>query len=586
MILSINYKFIYIHIPKAAGEWLTNKLRKSIRWDSQLIAYWGLDLHNDLDITHVHQKIANRYMPEPLFIEFFKFTICRNPYNRFYSAFKDIPAKIKSFGHKNRFWIDKYPEFETIDEFCKIVEEQAINDKITRHNIHIIPQYEFILLNGKVNIQKIIKYEEMDKELPKLMDYLKIPYSKSHSNNNKILHFTDINSDNLNRSYIDKLTPKAIALINRLYKKDFEILGYKMIQPNQKINRSLKRKNINPFLKNIDNELYPYKNGFIINNITNYYSNINYGFHAKIVNNQLTIIKDFGSYQSRNKNTILMIKDVLKKYKLPNTEFLVNTDDMLKSDIDYFPVFTMARRKHQPYLTYPDHTFYKWDEAKTDSWENERKVIMNKCKKINKKINKIMFRGANTHYIREYLSKSLSRSISKKRLEMLMRIMKKSSLFDIQIVDVNKKNQKFVKLSDHCKWKYLLHIPGISYAARLKYLMMTNSLVFYIHKNTEYEYKEFWYSQLHHMGNCIFIRDTNIYNQKNRAMKKDGKWDDESNKYIVKQIHDYIKLFEKDTKQYHQIIKNGEILRNTFTYENILEYWYVLIKKYSKLVKL
>ena len=40
----------------------------------------------------------------------------------------------------------------------------------------------------------------------------------------------------------------------------------------------------------------------------------------------------------------------------------------------------------------------------------------------------------------------------------------------------------------------------------------------------EYEYKEFWYSQLHHMGNCIYIRDTNIYNEKNRAMKKDGKW--------------------------------------------------------------
>ena len=28
MILSIYYKFIYIHIPKTAGEWLTNKIRK------------------------------------------------------------------------------------------------------------------------------------------------------------------------------------------------------------------------------------------------------------------------------------------------------------------------------------------------------------------------------------------------------------------------------------------------------------------------------------------------------------------------------------------------------------------------------
>ena len=46
----------------------------------------------------------------------------------------------------------------------------------------------------------------------------------------------------------------------------------------------------------------------------------------------------------------------------------------------------MAKKEYERYLTYPDHTFYNWAEAKTKSWTNERNSIFSTCKKHKKSI--------------------------------------------------------------------------------------------------------------------------------------------------------------------------------------------------------
>ena len=402
----------------------------------------------------------------------------------------------------------------------------------------------------------------MNIDLPNLMTELNVPFIRNKGfEGKKQIHFNDINYERLQTSYMKFYTPEAIRLVNKLYKLDFEICGYEMVTPTYKMNRMIQ---LSPSLfDNITTELIPYSGGFKIDQIPLHYKNINYGFHIKIKNNKLDIIKDFGSFQSRNKNTIAMISNVLKKYKLPDTELLINTDDMLKSEIDNFPVFVMAKKEYEHYLTYPDHTFYNWNEAKTKSWTNERNSIISSCKKHKNKLAKILFRGNNTHYVRDYLFNQ------------------NHPTFDIKMSDLNKYTNNFVKISDHCKWKYLLHIPGISYAARLKYLMMTDSVVFYIRKKKEYEYNEFWYSQLQHMHNCIIIRDNNTYNNKSKIIKVNGKWDDTSNKYIKKQIIDYINALDSNQILYNKIIRNAKTLQTIFTYDLVLEYWYKLILNYT-----
>ena len=67
----------------------------------------------------------------------------------------------------------------------------------------------------------------------------------------------------------------------------------------------------------------------------------------------------------------------------------------------------------------------------------------------------------------------------------------------------------FLSLAEHARYKYLLHIPGISYAGRLKYLLLTNSTVIYVQKAPAYEYREFWYDYLQDGVNCVVVRDPN-----------------------------------------------------------------------------
>lgn len=50
-------------------------------------------------------------------------------------------------------------------------------------------------------------------------------------------------------------------------------------------------------------------------------------------------------------------------------------------------------------------------------------------------------------------------------------------------------NSHFMSVYEHCKYKYLLHIPGNSYSARLKYLLGCGSVVLVMPS----EFQEFWY---------------------------------------------------------------------------------------------
>lgn len=224
MYLSIEYKFLFIHIPKCAGEWLYNKLRYGIH--QPRITYWGFDKSNDTDLAHLYQSIMSNYIPAQLYNKYTTFAIVRNPYNRFYSAYKDLLKKMSEYA----VWYTKYPLYKTFDEFAKIVDKKAFNDTITRHNIHIVPQYKFILSNNdNNNVDHLIKYEEMNIELPKLFDKLKVDYVKNKNYTGRKLHFNDVKLENIKKNYYDFYTPEILEIVNRLYKKDFELLGYKML---------------------------------------------------------------------------------------------------------------------------------------------------------------------------------------------------------------------------------------------------------------------------------------------------------------------------------------------------------------------
>lgn len=367
--------------------------------------------------------------------------------------------------------------------------------------------------------------------------------------------------------------------------------------------------------------------------IHKFYHKITYGFHIRIRKNKLRIVHDFGSFQSRNYNTVHMIHDVLCRYFVKDTDILVSTDDTVRfPDVRGVPILCMAKRANQTYLTYPDHTFYNWTEARTSAWDTERhKILKSNTKRHWKdKTNKAFFRGnVDTFYVREHLAKicrtqpkytsyklsthhkQRARNISSSPPHRHRTAAPSSSLSTtasvLDVADVKvaqtvhtrwtekqqqkqqkhkqnqtKKTRAFVSVADHNQWRYLLHLPGISYAARLKYLLMSNSVVLYVCKGQDYEYNEFWYKYLQDGVNCVKIADNNVYDHQNKvkiARDARGKkiWDDRANTQIATDIVSTVRSFETGARDHREIVAANDQWRRTFDYELVLQYFAVLL---------
>ena len=265
---------------------------------------------------------------------------------------------------------------------------------------------------------------------------------------------------------------------------------------------------------------------------SDFYYKLGYGFHARIHNNTLTVLHDLGSFQSRNWNTVQMLHEVLQRYSFGTVdiELLVCTDDKVRTpdhiDTAGIPILVMAKKPHQTYLTYPDHTFYTWNEAHTRSWERERTEIQQACATRYATTTMVkrptaFFRGnLNTSYLRKTLADRCRRMEAARGREGGGHVVP----LDVKGVDVSaptsssssssstsSSTSSFTTLTDRAQYAYLLHLPGRSYAARLKYLLATNSDVIYVKKSNAHEYREFWYDGLRPGVNCWMVRDRNRY---------------------------------------------------------------------------
>lgn len=281
MYLTLDHRLAFIHIPKTAGETIYWKLHEWFR-NGLHIAFWGQDKPTQLDLTHLHQHVLYDYVGERLYCSCQSFAVVRNPYDRFYSAFGDIPSKIvysrTQTTNPHTFWVDKYKAYgnpkvqrggkwvwhddptriaQLFDAFCDVVEQQDIaNDTVTKHNIHLVPQHKFIFRDdGTQNVSQWVKYEELDTAMPKLWKQFGVSQQpkpkpkrrtrrstpprrggkrrrrqrsrRAHAKPPSMTWAGVFDRDRLRKSYVDKFTPRALALVERLYAADFERFGYR-----------------------------------------------------------------------------------------------------------------------------------------------------------------------------------------------------------------------------------------------------------------------------------------------------------------------------------------------------------------------
>jgi hypothetical protein len=200
-------KVLFLHIPKTAGQSVTRFLFEGINRPFRLKDnYYSLVNNTKFKLDgpeHYHHCTLDEYVKLGLvnnLDQFFKFTIFRNPYTRFVSAF---------YFNQERY------KYKTYKEFIVFFENHTHNLRSDLFR-HFVTQTWYIDYNLK-NLDKIFYFE-------KLNDFISFFQNKFKFKN-------QLSYDNVNNFSHKKLDNYTISFINEYYKRDFELLGYKYETP-------------------------------------------------------------------------------------------------------------------------------------------------------------------------------------------------------------------------------------------------------------------------------------------------------------------------------------------------------------------
>ena len=122
MIINHTYKFVFIHVPKAAGTTVTRTLSEMSRYCDQEIGRsgigQGLNAHYAKRFglrKHSRAEQVMMVMGKDDFLSYFRFAFVRNPYNRLASAYHFLKAW-KGLPDRFRSELDAYVDFESFLE--------------------------------------------------------------------------------------------------------------------------------------------------------------------------------------------------------------------------------------------------------------------------------------------------------------------------------------------------------------------------------------------------------------------------------------------------------------------------------------
>lgn len=190
MIIYKSYDRIYgyLHIPKTSGRYIRRKIKQYNNivfegWDKKIIDKYKIDL------AHVPCELIYKVYNNLSDISFF--TIVRNPYDRFISAFKYKTLKTPNALSDINYYI-KY-----------ILQYIKFDNKFRCKYIHYYPQHKF--LDCDLNIS-VTKYEDLHQK-------------------NILKSFGVIIDEFIYKKYdVHKhLNTESIDILNKIYEKDFNI---------------------------------------------------------------------------------------------------------------------------------------------------------------------------------------------------------------------------------------------------------------------------------------------------------------------------------------------------------------------------
>lgn len=205
---------LYSHIPKCAGQSIENycqRLGAKIAFmDNDFGLYNGTGrAWNLTSPQHISGDALSRLFPKDFFDA--SFAVVRDPINRLRSAFKFQKYKEK-----------KIKENITLSDFIKS-DLDTCSRPLGLYDNHFLPQAELLVKN---NPYKIFKFENG------LLDV------KQYLDDNLFLNDSNIELEHINLGTYDiefshedtYVDDSSLAIISRIYKKDFEVFRYEIIR--------------------------------------------------------------------------------------------------------------------------------------------------------------------------------------------------------------------------------------------------------------------------------------------------------------------------------------------------------------------
>jgi hypothetical protein len=203
---------LFIHIPKTGGQSIAKYLDQKYSIYNCTKSFHGLNLGKNINVPSDHfllNTILTFYKDKLIFKNLKILSVVRNPYSR---RISEIFFR-KKISEQNISDDDIQKKIETIitNDINSYLENEHHEDN------HHIPQYKFLCNKNKkiYNNIDILKFENLNNDMKKLGFYDFNVY---------------INKSEKKHDYMYYLNNNSINLINKIYKKDFELFGYEMIQ--------------------------------------------------------------------------------------------------------------------------------------------------------------------------------------------------------------------------------------------------------------------------------------------------------------------------------------------------------------------
>jgi chondroitin 4-sulfotransferase 11 len=209
--ISHNHRCIFVHIPKTAG----TSIEK---------IFYGTNSKKGSD-----HRFLQEY-PSQLINQYYKFCVVRNPWERVFSIFNYYRNGGNNYTPPNfkeevkqtfrRLFISNY---HTDFEISKLMPQDfnVFCDTFLREgkdfygNRALYPQIDYISIDGKVAMDRIIRFENLNDDLLIAMNELNMSFKMEH-------HRKSVGSD----SFKAHFNQNSIDLVANYYRAEIEMFGY------------------------------------------------------------------------------------------------------------------------------------------------------------------------------------------------------------------------------------------------------------------------------------------------------------------------------------------------------------------------